>query len=299
MTTVAYQGEPGAFGEEAIIGYFGADTVEPIPMATFSAVCDAVEFGSADAGVLPLENSLAGTVGDALDALATGSLTVVGELLLPVRHQLLVLPGVALEDVEWVASHWQALSQCERFLAGRGWEVVPAADTAGAARELASRADRHAAAVASERAAERYGLEIVARDIQDSDHNVTRFAVLARSESHDLPPAAGPLAPRAGVGRETLITFETGHQPGDLYRALGALADAGINLSRIESRPSGSGPWRYRFLVQVAGDAVVDPLAGALVALLEHTSSMRVLGSFDVASAQDAPGTQDAPGAQD
>ena len=153
MTTVAYQGEPGAFGEEAIIGYFGADAVEPIGMSTFSAVCDAVEFGSADAGVLPLENSLAGTVGDALDALAEGSLTVVGELLLPVRHHLLVLPGVKLDEVEWVASHWQALSQCERFLAGRGWEIVPAADTAGAARDLAARGDRHAAAVASERAA--------------------------------------------------------------------------------------------------------------------------------------------------
>jgi prephenate dehydratase len=290
MTSVAYQGEPGAFGEEAIVGYFGADAVEPIPMSTFSAVCDAVEFGSVDAGVLPLENSLAGTVGDALDALATGSLTVVGELLLPVRHQLLVLPGVNLNDVEWVASHWQALSQCERFLAGRGWEIVPAADTAGAARELAARGDRHAAAVASTRAAERYGLDIAARDIQDSSHNVTRFAILARSEYHkyhDLPPAFGSLAPPAGGERETLITFETGHRPGDLYRALGALAEAGINLSRIESRPSGSGPWRYRFLVQVAGDAALDPLAGALAALREHTSSMRILGSFDAATNED------------
>ena len=286
MTTVAYQGEPGAFGEEAIIGYFGADAVEPVPMSTFSAVCDAVEFGSADAGVLPLENSLAGTVGDALDALAEGSITVVGELLLPVRHHLLVVPGSTIGDVEWVASHWQALSQCERFLAGRGWEIVPAADTAGAARELAARADRHAAAVASHRAAERYGLEIAARDIQDSSDNVTRFAVLARSESHDLPSPMGPLAPPAGGERETLITFETGHRPGDLYRALGSLADAGINLSRIESRPSGSGPWRYRFLVQVSGDAAVPPLAGALEGLRKHTSSMRVLGSFDAANEQ-------------
>jgi prephenate dehydratase len=281
MTTVAYQGEPGAFGEEAIIGYFGADAVEPMPMSSFSAVCDAVEFGTADAGVLPLENSLAGTVGDALDALATGSLSVVGELLLPIRHHLLVLPGVGLDDVEWVASHWQALSQCERFLGERRWEVVPAADTAGAARELAARGDRHAAAVASERAAERYGLEIAARDIQDSPYNVTRFAVLARGESHALPPALGALAPSSGGERETLITFETGHRPGDLYRALGAFADAGINLSRIESRPSGSGPWRYRFLVQVGGDAADKPLADALAGLRDHTSSMRVLGSFD------------------
>ena len=286
MTTVAYQGEPGAYGEEAIIGYFGAGAVEPVGVSTFSAVCDAVEFGSADAGVLPLENSLAGTVGDALDALAEGSLTVVGELLLPIRHHLLVMPGAALDGVEWVASHWQALAQCERFLAGRGWEVVPAADTAGAARELAARGDPHAGAVASERAAERYGLVIAARDIQDSAHNVTRFAILARSEHHDLPAAAGTLAPRPGGERETLITFETGHRPGDLYRALGSLADAGINLSRIESRPSGSGPWRYRFLVQVAGDAALEPLAGALEGLRAHTSSLRVLGSFDAANGQ-------------
>lgn len=279
MIAVAYQGEPGAFGEEAVIGYFGEDAT-PSPMPTFSAVCTAVEGGSVDAGVLPLENSLAGTVGDALDALAVGSLQVVGELLLPIRHQLLVLPGVELGEVRRVSSHWQALAQCEGFLAGRGWEVIPAADTAGAARELASGGERQSAAIASARAAERYGLEIVARDIQDASHNVTRFAVLAREMASGLAPG-GTLAPAAGGERETLITFETGHRPGDLYRALGSLAEAGINLSRIESRPSGSGPWRYRFLIQVAGDAAVQPLAGALVTLREHTSSMRVLGSFD------------------
>jgi prephenate dehydratase len=281
MTTVAYQGEPGAFGEEAIIGYFGAGTAEPLPVSTFSAVCDAVEYGTADAGVLPLENSLAGTVGDALDALAEGSLTVVGEVLVPVRHHLLVLPGVTLDEIEWVASHWQALAQCHRFLADRGWEVVPAADTAGAARELAGRGDMRAAAIASERAAQAYALEIAARDIADSPHNLTRFAILAQSGERALPPAQGPLAPAGGV-RETLVTFETGHRPGDLYRALATFADAGINLSRIESRPSGSGPWRYRFLVQVTGDAASEPLASALAGLGGHTSSMRVLGSFDV-----------------
>lgn len=282
MTSVAYQGEPGAFGEEAIIGYFGAGAVEPVPMSTFPGVCAAVEGGSVDAGVLPLENSLAGTVGDALDALADGGLRVVGELLLPVRHQLLVVPGAELETVERVTSHWQALAQCERFLAGRSWELVPAADTAGAARELASSGDRRTAAIASARAAERYGLEIVARDIQDSPHNVTRFAVLARDAGAGLAPR-GSLAPAGGAERETLITFETGHKPGDLYRALGSLAQAGINLSRIESRPSGSGPWRYRFLVQVAGDEAAEPLAGAIADLREHTSSIRVLGSFDAA----------------
>jgi prephenate dehydratase len=285
MTAVAYQGEPGAFGEEAIIGYFGTGAVHPTPMPTFSAVCAAVERGSVEAGVLPLENSVAGTVGDALDALADGSLRVVGELLLPIRHHLLALPGVALDGIERVASHWQALSQCERFLSERGWEIVPAADTAGAARELATGGDRATAAVASARAADRYGLEVLAADIQDSSHNVTRFAVLAPStRAAALPAAAGPLAPSPGAERETLLTFETGHRPGDLYRALGAFADAGVNLSRIESRPSRSGPWRYRFLVQVAGDEAAAPLRGALAVLGERTSSMRVLGSFEAAN---------------
>lgn len=284
MTTVAYQGEPGAFGEEAVIGFFGTDAV-PVPVATFSAVCAAVQDGTTEAGVLPLENSLAGTVGDALDALAVGTLRVVGEVLLPIRHQLLALPGVGLEDVERVSSHWQALAQCERYLDGHRWQAVPAADTAGAARELASSGDRRAAAIASRAAAERYGLEILAEDIQDADHNMTRFAVLVGADA-PTPVPAGALAPLDGR-RETLLTFETGHEPGDLYRALGSLADAGINLSRIESRPSGDGPWRYRFLIQVGGDAGEQPLRGALDGLRDHTRSMRVLGSFDVASGED------------
>jgi prephenate dehydratase len=278
MTTVAFQGEPGAFGEEAVIGWFGEDAT-PVPVATFSAVCAAVESGRTDAGVLPLENSLAGTVGDALDALANGTLRVVGEVLLPIRHQLLILPGARLDEIRRVSSHWQALAQCERFLAGRSWQVIPAADTAGAARELAASGDRSGAAIASRSAADRYGLEVAAADIQDADHNLTRFAILV-GDSADAPRAAGSLAPVDGE-RETLLTFETGHRPGDLHRALGSFAEAGINLSRIESRPSGDGPWRYRFLVQVGGDAAEEPLRGALAGIREHTRSMRVLGSFD------------------
>jgi prephenate dehydratase len=284
MTTVAYQGEPGAFGEEAVQGWFGPDATA-VPMPTFSAVCSAVEGGTTDAGVLPLENSLAGTVGDALDALANGSLRVVGEVLLPIRHQLLVLPGASLDGIAHVSSHWQALAQCDRFLAGRGWRVVPAADTAGAARELAASRDAAGAAIASRAAADRYGLEIAAADIQDADHNLTRFAILTRNGG--VPPEpTGPLAPTGGA-RETLLTFETGHRPGDLVRALQVLADAGVNVSRIESRPSGDGPWRYRFLLQVAGDADADPLRGALDGLAAHTRSLRVLGSFDAGSGQD------------
>lgn len=280
MIRVAYQGEPGAYGEEAGLRFFAAEEVESCPMPTFSAVYDSVASGATDAGVLPLENSLAGTVGDALDALATGSLTVIGEILEPIHHQLLVLPGVSLSEVEHVMSHWQALSQCHRFLSQHGWHLIPAADTAGAARQLAVERDPRVAVIASERAADLYGLEVAARDIEDASHNVTRFAVISRTPRERDRSPEGAAEGSSDALWESLITFETGHKPGDLVRALSVLASAGINLSRIESRPSGEGPWRYRFLIQVAGDAETDPLRAALAKMRAHTTSMRVLGSF-------------------
>lgn len=269
MTRVAFQGRPGAYGEEAALGWFGAD-VETVPAPSFAAVCASVRDGATDAGMLPLENSLAGTVGDAVDALAAAELHVVGEVLLPVRHLLLGPPGASTATVRRVLSHWQALAQCDRFLSGRPWERVPVGDTATAAAEVAERADPALAAIASRRAALRHGLAILAQDVADGPANVTRFAVVAARPSE--PAMDGP--------RSTLLTFETVHRPGALVRALQALADAGINLSRIESRPSGEAAWHYRFLVQVDGDAARQPLAAALESLAGHVRSMRVLGSF-------------------
>ena len=286
---VAYQGEPGAFGEEAILRYSGT-VVDTVGVPTFADVCRAVESGDVDAGVLPLENSLAGTVGDALDALTTGSLAVVGEVLLPIHHHLLVVPGVRLTDVRRVTSHWQALAQCQTFLRRQGWHLVAAADTAGSARELAARPEPGMAAIASERAAQRYGLEVAVRDIADAPHNVTRFAVIARDGSGVRAELRRGAV--AATAHESLLTFETGHRPGDLVRALAVLADARINLSRIESRPSGAGPWRYRFLVQVSGDARSDPLLTALDGMRGHTRHLRVLGSFPVDQSPD-PSTAD------
>jgi len=283
---VAFQGEPGAYGEEAVLGYFGEGHVAPLAVATFSGVCRAVEAGTAAAGMLPLENSIAGTVGDALDALLRGRLRMVGEVLVPVRHQLIGLPGSDLDRIDRVASHWQALSQCERYLSGTRWTLVAAADTAGAARQLAEAHDESLAVIASERAAQRYGLAILAAEIQDDLGNLTRFAVLApprRTARDGLPSAVGPLAPAATAPRSAIIVFETAHVPGALHRALGTFAEAGVNLSRIESRPAGRTRWQYRFLVQVDGDARREPLRGALRALRDSARSVRVLGSFAAA----------------
>ena len=284
MRAVAYQGEPGAYGEEAVFAYFGEEGIEGLCLPTFSAVCDAVVDGRAVAALLPLENSIAGTVGEAVDALMRADLAVSGELLLPVRHQLLALPGVALASITRVASHRQALAQCEGFLAGGGWQPVVAEDTAGAARQLREAGDRTTAVIASRRSAARYGLEVLASDIQDAAANLTRFVVVTpsgtASRAHDLPPPVGPLAPDAAAPVTCLIAFETRHRPGALHRALGSFAEAGVNLSRIESRPTGRAQWEYRFLVSVDGHHATEPLASALASLAQLAHDVRVLGSF-------------------
>ena len=239
----------------------------------------AVQGGRAAGAVLPLENSLGGTVGEAVDALLHTELAVVAELLLPVRHQLLGVPGASLETIEQVASQQPALAQCEAFLARRSWRLIVTDDTAAAARRLAASADPSTAVIASARAARRHGLAILARDIQGGP-NFTRFAVVARSEAAPLPAADGPLAPSPTAQPASLVVFETRHRAGALHHALGAFAEAGVNLTRIESRPTRRQRWEYRFIVSVGGHRDAEPLSGALGELRRRAHGVRVLGSF-------------------
>lgn len=275
---VAFQGESGAYGEEAILGYFGADVAVPVGAATFAAAARLVEDGAVAAAMLPIESSRAGTVGDAVDVLIGGALRVRGELLLPVRHQLLALPGVQIGEIERVASHPQALAQCDFLLTGHGWQPIPGGDTASAARTLAESGDRRTAVIASVHAAEHYGLQILA-DLRGKDRNLTRF-VLVTLPDRDLLAGRGPLAPGSGAARASIISFETKHVPGALYDALGAFAQAGVNLSRIESRPTRSVQWEYRFLVQIEGDTDCPPASEALAALRRRAHAVAVLGNF-------------------
>jgi prephenate dehydratase len=280
---VAFQGEAGAYGEEAILGYFGPDDALPVGAATFGAAARLVEDGSAAAAMLPIESSRAGTVGEAVDVLISGGLRVRGELLLPVRHQLLALPGVQLGEIERVASHPQALAQCDALLTEHGWQPIPGGDTASAARSLSESGDRRTAVIASVHAAERYGLQILA-DLQGEDRNLTRFVVVTLPE-RTIPPGTGALAPPLDAPRASIISFETKHVPGALHDALGAFAQAGVNLSRIESRPTRSVHWEYRFLVQIEGDTDRPPASEALAALRRHAHAVAVLGNFPSARA--------------
>jgi prephenate dehydratase len=277
MTTIAIQGELGAFSEEAARRFF-ADAIEPIPCRSFAEVGDAVLEGRVDYGLLPIENSLAGSVVGSYDVLAAPELTVVGEVVTPIHHCLLALPDVEMESLSQVISHPVALAQCQRFFQSHpALEAVAFYDTAGAAREIASRGDSSRAAIAGRAAAERYGLEILAADIEDRHDNQTRFLVVVHADNAGLPiPSAAPLSPET---RKTSLLVETKNAPGTLVRLILPFSDRGFNLSKIESRP-GAVPWSYRFFIEVEADARESSVREAVEEAREHATLFRVLGTF-------------------
>lgn len=272
---VAFQGEPGAFSEEAVLGFF-ADP-QPVAVPTWRAVFEAVRDEKVDAGVAAIENSLAGTIRETYDLLAEFDLRIVGAVSVPIRLSLLALPGQRVEDIERVYSHAQALAQADEFLRTRPWQVMTTYNTAGAARMIAESGERGAGAVASARVADLYGLEVVAADIQTGGDNRTRFVVLARS---GLPDgwANQPILPNAPM--MTTLVFAVRNVPGSLHRCLGAFAARGLNLSRLESRPTRAARWEYVFWVDLDADASDPGAAAALEELRREAAMVRILGSY-------------------
>ena len=241
---IGYQGEPGAYSQQAVETLF--PDAEPVPIRTLRRVFEAVEGGELAHGVVPLENSLAGSINEAYDLLSAGHAFVVGEVVVSVDHSLLALPGTKMEDLKRVCSHPQALAQCEEFLAMLDVDLVPVYDTAGAAKKIADERRAGEAAVASENAARIYGLEVLARHIQTSPQNQTRFAAIG--------PRLEPLAPPD----KTSLLLELRHVPGSLYRCLRPFAERDLNLTKLESRPRGDRPWEYWFYLDVQA-GVGDP----------------------------------------
>lgn len=266
--SVAYQGEPGAFSEVA------AQRMEPqselVPCQTLVEVFARTESGAVDAAVVPVENSLAGSVGETYDLLLTHSLVVTGEIVLPIEHFLLALPGVEMSQVRRVISHPQALAQCNDYLLNLNVECVPHYDTAGAAKSIRESGATGVAAIASARAAEIYALRILAQQIQSNRENFTRFY---RVEREPRPQ---------GQKNKSVFVVGLPHHPGSLFLALASFACRGINLTKIESRPVKMDPWQYVFYLEIEGHVNDWQVKSALDELRAKTNMMRILGSFSL-----------------
>jgi prephenate dehydratase len=269
--TVAFQGEPGAYSEQAALEYLG-NGIATLPCHAFEGVFAAVSAQQATHGLLPIENSLAGSIHRNYDLLLRNDLYIVGEYFLRVSHCLLALPGVKLEEIRRVYSHPQALAQCESNLRRLQLEPVVAADTAGSARELRENGDRHAAALASRRAAQVYGLEVLQDRMEDNPANYTRFLLLACQPFI----ADAPEQERY----KTSIVFSLKNLPGVLFKALSVFALRDIDLTKIESRPIPGKPWEYLFYIDFIGHADAGSCQRALDHLSEFATFLRRLGSY-------------------
>src|SRR5713101_7208300 len=275
IARVAFQGEPGAFSEAAAIQLLGGARTT-VPRTTFEAAFRAIDEGSADALLAPVENSLAGSVVRVFDLLMQSRLAIVVETILPIEMQLIAAPGASLADILSVASHPMALAQCERFFAAHPhWKRVPAEDTAGSVREMLSRGDKSCAAIAGRRAAEYYHGVILAESIQDNAENFTRFVLLLPEKE-----AAAWLAPDT---RKVSLAMRLAHRPGTLLASLEPFAKHAVNLLKIESRPIHGRPWEYQFFIDVEA-ADVARLDEALVDVRSATSELRFLGRYPAAS---------------
>ncbi|HSH75704.1 MAG TPA: prephenate dehydratase domain-containing protein [Longimicrobiales bacterium] len=263
----SFQGALGAFSEEAVrVLLPGA---EPIPRSSFDAVVSAVSEGEDPFGVVPVENTLAGAVAEAYDALERGKVRVIAEAAIPIRHCLLGVPGASLEGIRETRSHPVALSQCRGFFVAHPEIRAQAVyDTAGAAQEVADAADPALAAIASHRAGERYGLVVLRHDLQDRDDNQTRFYLVVRDVEE--PPRSGPF--------KTACVAELENRPGALHALLGVFADQGLDLSHVASRPAAS-PWTYRFIIEFV-HATLEEAERALRASEPLCARLHVFGTF-------------------
>jgi prephenate dehydratase len=269
VRTVAFQGEKGAFSEQAALAFFQTH-VTLVPQRNFKDVFDSVAHGKVDTAIVPIENSLFGSVHQNYDLLEQYHLNIVGEVKLRVVHNLMVNRGVTMRDVKYIYSHPQALGQCDEFLnALRGVEIVSAYDTAGAAKMLKEQTMLNAAAIASAQAAKDYGLKILKRNIENNHHNFTRFLILSRRSIV------------ATKNAKTSIIFALKNIPGVLFKALSVFALRDLDLHKIESRPIVGKPWEYVFYLDFEGSMKHAMCKNAINHLSEIATYLRILGSYE------------------
>ncbi len=269
--SVAFQGEPGAYSELAAFEHFGSD-INTLPRDSFDGVFDAIIHAECSHGVLPFENSLTGSIHRNFDLITRHDVNIIGEYHMKVSHCLLGLSGVSADDVMVVHSHPQALQQCERSLAKLGVHTIAETDTAGSARFVKAKSNSATAAIASKRAAEVYGLEILIENLEDNPANFTRFLALAKEPQLVEDPEKGDY--------KTSVVFSLKNKPGVLFKALSVFALRDIDLTKIESRPIVGKPWEYMFYVDFEGHQKSENCARALDHLGELSAYLKVLGSY-------------------
>ena len=267
----AFQGEVGAYSELAALEYFGPQ-IRTLPCLTFDDVFDAVRKDICNYAILPVENSLAGSIHRNYDLMTRNDLHIVGEYHFRVSHCLMSLPGVPIGDITRVHSHPQALAQCEANIRQLGIERVVEKDTAGSARLIRERNDRTASALASKRAAEVYQLDILIENMEDNPANLTRFLIFSKKPNDDDPDGA--------IEYKTSIVFSLHNRPGALFKALSVFALRDIDLTKIESRPMQGKPWEYLFYIDIVGRPSILNTQRALDHLDELAPFLRVLGVY-------------------
>lgn len=266
---VAFQGEIGAFSEEAAFKFFGSN-VQTIPCQTFSDVFRIVERGAADFGILPIENSLEGSVEQNYDLLLKSKIKIFGEETLRIRHCLIANEGVKIGSLKKVYSHPQALGQCREFLEKLKVKQIPFYDTAGSVKEIKEKKSKNLAAIAGKRAALAYEMEILKEGIETNPNNYTRFFIISNKEKEP-------------TGKDkTSIVFAIPHKPGTLFNVLQVFANKKINLTKIESRPIMGKPWEYHFYLDFESHQEDKKIKEALKKLKEKTLFTKVLGSYPV-----------------
>jgi prephenate dehydratase len=269
---VSFQGEPGAYSEQAVFNYFGQ--VETLPCESFDAMFDAVVSGKSDAALAPIENSLAGSIHQNYDLLLRHDLHIVGEYFLRVQHCLIANPGVKMKDIKKAISHPQALGQCAGYLRSHGIKAEQVYDTAGSVKMVKESGARDVAAIASKRAAELYGMQILQEGIEDNAENYTRFLAVGRES---VVPTGTPHS--EGLAK-TSIVFTLKNVPGSLFKAMSVFALRDIDLTKIESRPLQGKPWEYLFYIDLIGSVHDEIVQRALDHLAEYAVMLRVLGSY-------------------
>ncbi|MBU4299228.1 prephenate dehydratase [Patescibacteria group bacterium] len=283
---VAFQGEIGAFSEEAVFKFFGSNSnIQTIPCQTFADVFKLVEEGNADFGILPIENSLEGTVGQNYELLLTSDVNIFGEEILRIRHCLIANKGVKIGAIKRVYSHPQALGQCREFLEKLKLEAIPVYDTAGGVRMLKEEKAEEAAAIASERAGKIYQMKILKKGIETNKQNFTRFFIISlfipllqKGRDKNLKKET-----KRAKDSKTSIVFSLKNIPGILFQSLEGFAKRKINLTKIESRPIMGKPWEYHFYLDFEGHQEDKKIREALEELKEKTLFIKILGSYPTA----------------